>query len=120
PGDVRAVVRAGAVLAGKLEAELVEQRAAPGADERSGAGVRGVLLDGVRAASPRVDVEGAVFLLRPGVVVTQRGQIAIGDGPVGLGQQHARVIGALDRSVLVRAAELGEDVDHRLFDARRV
>src|SRR5205823_3435875 len=99
-GDVRTVVRARAVLARGLEAEFVEralrERRGEAADER----VRRVLLDRVRTAPPRVDVEGTVVLLRPGVVIAEVGEVLRAQAVVGLEQEDAGVVGAVDRAVL--------------------
>ena len=115
--DERAAVRTRPVLPGELETELVEDHRREARDERTAAGMRVVLLDRVRAAAPGVDVERPVLLLGPGVVVAQ-GQEVVGiELPVDLGQQHPRVVGAIDGAVLVGAAEAGKVVDDPRLDA---
>ena len=74
-GDVRSVVGARPVFFRELEAELVEQRRLQRRSQAADDSVRRVFLDGVCAASPRVDVERAVDLLRPGVVVAEVGDV---------------------------------------------
>ena len=44
----------------------------------------------------------------------------LADLVIELAQQDAGVVGPLDRSVLIRAAEGGEKIDHAWLDARRV
>ena len=64
-------VGARAVLSGVLEAELVRHSGRQIRRERQIARIRMVLLDPVGAAAPGVDVERAVVLLGPGVVVLE-------------------------------------------------
>jgi len=118
--DQRAVVGPRAILAGQLETELIVPARRQRRDQRTGNGVGGVLLLRVGAAAPGIDVEGAVLLLGPGVVVAQREQVVAIDMPVDLGEVDAGIIGAGDGSVFVRAAKRGQGVDHALLDARRV
>ena len=100
-GEQRSPVPARPVLAGSLHAQLVgegvgQQRAEAGVDR-----VRAVSFDPVGRGSPGIDVEGAVHLFRPGVVVLDRGLVAAVEVEVELGQQRARVVGAPDVPELV-------------------
>ena len=63
--------------------------------------MRVVALDAVRGAAPGVDVECPVHLLRPCVVVLEGCLVALACRHVQLGDQRARVVGALDRTELV-------------------
>ena len=101
PRHERAVVPAGPVLARPLHAELVRERVA---EERAQPGVervRPVPLDAVGRAPPRVDVEGAVHLLGPRVVVLPAELVAGVEGDVDLGEERPGVVGAADGPELV-------------------
>ena len=119
-GDQRTVVRTRAIFARVLRAKFVENVRAEDRDDLSAHGIRRIALDGVGAAAPRVDVERTVLLLRPCVVVAQREDVARARVPVGLEEGDARVVGALDRSVFIRAAEFRQRIDDALFDARGI
>ena len=100
-GHQGALVPARAILARPLDAQLVgegvgEQRAQAAVDR-----VGAVALDAVGRCAPRVDVEGAVHLLGPGVVVLERCLVPAVEVQVQLGQQRAGVVRALYRSELV-------------------
>ncbi len=79
--------------------------------------MRVVVLDGVGAAPPGIDVERAVVLVGPGVAVAQGGEILRRGLPVELAESHARVVGALDWPVLVGAAQGGEGGHDARLDA---
>ena len=56
-----------------------------------------ILLDPIGAPAPGVHVEGAVLLLRPGVVVLERQGMTVGEPPIDLHKRRAGVVGARDR-----------------------
>ncbi len=116
----RAVVGARPILAGVLETQLVEQRVAEVRDHRAGKGPGAVLFGGVGAAAPGVDVEGAVFLLRVGVVEAAGDEVRVRGLPVELAEEGEGIVGTVDRPVFVRRAERGEGVHHPLLDAAGV
>ncbi len=87
------VVGPWAILSGVLEAELVRHHGRQIRRERQIAGIGMVLLDPVGAATPAVDVEGAVVLLGPRVVVLERQVMPLGKPPVDLDESGARVVG---------------------------
>ena len=101
PGQQRAVVPAGPVLARPLDTQLVGERVGEQGAQAAVDRVRPVPLDPVGRRPPGVDVEGAVHLLRPRVVVLERGLVPAVEVQVHLGEQGARVVGAPDRSELV-------------------
>ena len=100
-GEQRSPVPARPVLARPLQAQLVgkgvaQQRAQTGVDS-----VGAIPLDPVGRGAPGIDVEGAVHLLRPGVVVLDRGLLSAAQVQIELGQQRARIVGAPDRPEFV-------------------
>ena len=119
-GDERAVVGTRPILARVLEAELVEHAARQRRRERPGHGVGEAPLHGVGAAAPRVDVECAVLLFAPGVVVTDAEQVRRVQLIVDLAQEHAGIVGAVNRAVLRRAPDAGEVVHDLRLDPVRV
>ena len=89
------------VLARPLHAQLVgecvgEQRAQTAVE-----GIGVVPLDTVGRRAPRVDVERAVHLRRPGVVVLERRLVPAVQVQIELGQERAGVVGPPDRAELV-------------------
>ena len=99
-GVDRAPVRARAILAGELEAQLVGRARRQQRDQAAVEGVGPVPLHGIGAPRPGVDVEGAVQLLGPGVVVLEGGGVAVREVPVDLGEEGAGVVGAVDGAVV--------------------
>ena len=97
----RPAVGPGTVLPRPLQPELVRRAVAEQGTQAEVDGVRVVLLDAVRGQTPGIDVEGAVHLLRPRVVVLDRSLVPLAQVEVQLGDQGAVVVGALDGSELV-------------------
>ena len=115
PRHQRAVVPPRPIFARPLHAELVRQRVAEERAQPRVERVRPVPLDAVGRAPPRVDVEGAVHLLGPRVVVLA-GELVPGvEGDVDLGEERPRVVGAADGPELVveeaRPARLQERLE---------
>ena len=105
----RSGVRTRPVLARELKAELVVDGVGEVRHEAAVDGVRVVPLDGVGAACPGIDVEGAVLLARVRVVVLERRVVLSLTSAVELDEPDLRVVGALDRAEVAgqRAAEGG-------------
>ena len=116
PGNQRSLIQARPVFARHLHAEFVRQGVGQQRAQAPVDRVREVAFDPVCRGAPRIDVEGPVHLLRPGVVVLERGLVPIADIQVQLGQQGSRAVGAADRPELVveqaRPARLQEILQH--------
>ena len=129
PGQQRSLVPARPVLARPLDAQLVGERVGEQGAQAAVERVRLVSLDPVGRRPPGVDVEGAVHLLRPRVVVFDRGLVPAVQIQVHLGDQGPRVVGPPDRPELAveqprpaRPQELIEPLQVRPVDnvARRL
>ena len=92
-----AIVRTGPVFARILEAKLVRRLRGEIGHETAVDGVGVIAFQPVGAAGPRVDVERAVFLLGPGVVVLERQHVAVRQTEIQFGQQRTGTVGAGNR-----------------------
>ena len=119
-GIFRALVGPRPIFTGVLETQLVQGGVGNVRNHRAGKGPGATLFVGVGAAAPGIDVEGAVFLLRVGVVETAGDEVAVRGLPVDFAEVGDGVASAFDRAVFIRRAERGEGVHHPLLDAARV
>ena len=104
-GDVREIASAGqlrrrvvarTIFARDLEPELVGQVVRQLRGELPAERVGRPLLQRVGAGAPRIHVERAVALFRPGVIVLEREDVPLVHVPVDLCQEYLRVVRALD------------------------
>ena len=100
-GDERAVVPARPVLPRPLDPQLVRELVGQQRAEAPVDRVGVAALDAVHRSAPGVHVEGAVHLLRPGVVVFERRLVPAAQVEIQLGEQRAGVVGAADGPELV-------------------
>ena len=93
-GDLRTSIRPRAILTRELEPELVVDVVGEIRDQAAVDRVRVILLDGVGASRPGIDVEGAVVLPGVGEVVLEGRDVDRVDAPIELDHCNLRIVGA--------------------------
>ena len=118
----RSVVRPRPVLARILEPDLVGRVGTKEGVQAAVDGVGVVALQAIGGRSPRIKVELAVLLLRPGVVVLQRQVVPLRQMEVELHERRARVVGACDRPEVLGqgAIERGAEERRERVERRRL